>query len=361
MKAKRFIAPALLAVLVLSCPTIMVFAQEKKDAKQEKVFIPKEVKAVLQEGLASRQGRQDIPVSVGRHFFLPAQENLYGVFYVKLKNSDLGFAPAVQPPAKPAAQPVDQPPATPPLQANFNIFVQFNKVDPAKGLQPFREIYMPTSLQEDPASYDPNKENLYSLGYPLPAGNYVLALAVTSLDLKKIGAAYFEFALPDPRSFVETLGSTPMLFTKKIDQTDAPETKTLLHKDFFAYSILKVYANLENTFAVGENVDLFLYIFGCQPNANDPQKFTLETNFEVKKFDEAKKAEETVIRWATQNYEAPLVIQTLPLKQTLVIKDDKGERKETRDLSAGKYTLILKMTDKNSGRLLAQTTEFEVK
>ena len=357
MKTKRLIIPVILVVFPLSFLPTIVFAQVNKEAKQEKVFIPKEVKTVLQDGLAAKQGRADIPVSVNRHFFLPAQENLYGIFYLKIKNSDLGFAPA----APAAAQLPGQPPAVQPLQASFNIFLQFNKVDPDKGLQPFREVYVPASLQEDPAAYDPEKENLYSFGYPLPGGQYMMALAITSLDLKKIGTAYFDFTLPDPRSFTEALGSTPMLFTKKMDQSDTPETKTVLHKDLFAYSILKIQPNLENAFAVGENMDLLLYIFGGQPNADDPQKFSLETNFEVMKYDEAKKAEETVIRWATQNYDAPLVIQTLPLKQTLVIKDDKGERKETRDLPAGKYSLALKMTDKNSGRLLSQATAFEVK
>jgi len=353
MKAKRFIAPALLIVCVLSSFVVTGFAQDKKDAKQEKVFIPKEVKTVLQQGYAARQGRQDIPVSVTRFLYLPAQENLYGIFYFKIKNSDLGFAPA--------AQAGTQPQATPPLQANFNIFFQFTNEQEGQTPQLVREVYVPSSLQEDPASYDPNKENYYSLGYPLPAGTYVMSLAVTSLDLKRIGTVYYQFVLPDPRSFTETLGATPLFFTKKMDQVDAPETKTVLHKDFFAYSILQVYPNLENTFAVGESIEILTFIFGAQPNADDPQKLTLETNFEVKKYDEEKKAEETAIRWATQNYDAPLVIQTLPMKQTVVIKDDKGERQETNDLAAGKYTLVMKMTDKNSNRAVSQTIEFEIK
>ncbi len=353
MKAKRLIAPALIAACILSSFVIAGFAQDKKDVKQEKVFIPKEVKTVLQQGYAARQGRQDIPVSITKFLYLPAQENLYGIFYFKIKNSDLGFAPAAQTGA--------QPEATPLLQANFNVFLQFTKEQEGQAPQLVREVYVPVSLQEDPASYDPNKENYYSIGYPMPADSYVMSVAVTSLDLKRIGTVYYSFVLPDPRSFTEALGATPLFFTKKIDQIDAPETKTILHKDFFAYSILQVYPNLENIFAVGESMEILTFIFGAQANADDPQKLALETNFEVTKFNEEKKAEETAIRWATQNYDAPLIIQTLPMKQTAVIKDDKGERTETNDLAAGKYTLVMKMTDKNSGRAVSQSIAFEIK
>ncbi len=68
------------------------------------------------------------------------------------------------------------------------------------------------------------------------------------------------------------------------------------------------------------------------------------------------------VRFAPGKYETPLVPQPLYLKQTLIItSEEEGERRETRDLAPGKYTLSLKITDNVSGKSGTKTIDFEVK
>jgi len=176
---------------------------------------------------------------------------------------------------------------------------------------------------------------------------------VTSLDLQKIGTAYYEFTLPDTASFTKELETTPVFFVKQLEQMEAPETRTTLHQGYCTYSILKIVPNLEKVFVAGDNLDIFYFIFGVQPN--EQQKFDLEVNYEVKKGDDS------AIRWTLQKYESPLVSQPLPLKQTVQIKTGEEERTEQRDLAPGNYTLIIKIDDKVSAKSVTKTVDFEVK
>lgn len=370
---KKLITPLFLLVFGLSVlvPLSPAAPQQQKDKKakpeaqqEEKIFIPKDVKTALQAGLASRQGRQDIPYTIFRHLYLPARENFHIVFFLKIKNADLGFVPVgtvTQQPQKAkeekekeeeAQVPEAQPPSE--LQANFNIFLQFNLIGEGGTSQILKEVFVPANFRVESPVYDPEKEETYMIGYPLPPGKYILAMAVTSLDLQKIGTSYFEFSLSDMTSFTDTLGATPVFFIKSIEQMGSPEMKTSVHKDFFTYSILKIMPNIDNVFAVGENLDIFYFIFGAQPN--EQQQYEIETNYEVKK------DEDMAIRWQPQTYNAPLVSQPLPLKQTVVTTLESGEQKqEQRDLAAGVYTLVIKITDKLSGKTLTEEVNFEVK
>lgn len=347
MKAHKAIVRAFLLVFLVSLIAgVGANAQDtpkgKAPQQPEKVYIPKEVKLVLQEGMAARQGRQDIPVSIFQHLFFPAPGSMHSVFFLKLKNADLGFVQS--------AQPVGDTPA--PFLASLSLFLQFHRLEEGKAPQVVREVYVPTSLQEDGATYDADKEETYAVGYPLPPGRYLLAMAVSSLDLKRIGTHYFEFDLPHAGAITEELVTTPIFFVKQLEQMEAPEIQTVLHKDFFTYSILKIYPYLDNTLNVGEDFELFFIIFGAQPN--EQQRFILEANYEVKK------GEETAIRWQSQTYQAPLVSQPLPLEQTRLIKTETEEKSETQDLPAGKYTLVIKITDKVSGKTLTKTADFEI-
>lgn len=360
MRAKRIIIPTLLVIMVFSMMTFLGAAKQKDKPQakaQERVFIPKEVKAIIQEGLASRQGRQDIPVTIFDSLFLPARENFHVVFFMNITNSALGYAPAATTPAAPAVkkgpQEVAPQEAVEQLQANFNVFLQFNRFDEAGALQLAREVYIPSSIQVPAAGFEPDKEDMYSIGYPMPTGHYLLALAVTSLDLKKVGVSYCEFTLPDSTQFAKEMDTTPIFFVKQMDQMSGVEQRTMFHKGSFTYSVLKIVPNLEKVFNAGENLDIFFYIFGPQPNQS--QQYDIEVNFEVKK------GEESNVRWSPQAYNSPLISQPLPLKQTVKIKDDKGERTEQRDLPAGKYTLVISILDKATQNKATKNVEFEVK
>lgn len=367
MTKKKLIVSILLGAMlvILLAPLPNAAAQRPKPKQKppkegEKIFIPKEVKSVLEDGLLTREGRKDIPVNIIYSLFLPARENFHTVFFLKMKNADLGYIPIGTPAAQkseaePASGPsnqeaVAQQPAQ--LQASFNVFLQFNRFEETE-LKPFKEVYVPASLQVESAGYDPEKEEIYTVGYPLPAGHYLLGLAVTSLDLQKIGTAYHEFSIPDPASFTKQLGTTPIFFLKDYKQMEAPETMVKLHKGSFTYSILDIIPNLDKVFTAGVNLDIFFYIFGAQPS--DQQKFDIEINYEVKK------GEEYAIRWTPQKYESPLISQPLPLKQTVQIKSGEEVRTEQRDLAPGLYTLVINISDKVSGKSLTTSVDFEVR
>jgi hypothetical protein len=339
--------------------TVQEKDKTKEQAKQpEKIFIPKEVKSALQEGLTSRKGRQDIPINIFQSLYLPARENFHIVFMMNLKNSDLGFAPMTAAPAEPKAEkkgpqetPVQE--AAENLQANFNVFLEFNKLDEAGVPTVFREVYVPANIQVPAAGYDPEKAEVYSVGYPLPFGHYLLAIALTSLDLKKIGTAYHEFTIPDPSQFSKTLDTTSIFFVKKIDEMESVEQRTVFHKGYFTYSVLKIVPNIEKVFTAGENLDIFFFIFGTQPNQS--QQYDIEINFEVKK------GEESALKWAAQTYNSPLISQPLPLKQTVKIKKgDEPEQVEQRDLPVGTYALVIKILDKVSQNTGVKTVDFTV-
>ena len=357
MNAKRIIAPVLLIALSVSLLTGLSSAAQK--AKQEeKVFIPKEVKADIQEGLASRQGRQDIPFTIFHKLYLPARENFHIVFFMNIKNSDLGYAPVAAAPAEmktgqkgPQETPVQEAPAE--LQASFNVFLQFNRLDKNGVPEVFREAYVPTTIRVPAAGFDAEKEDVYSVGYPLPAGDYVVAIALTSLDMQKVGIAYHEFTLPDTTKVSKTLETTPIFFAKQIDQMEAAEQQTVFHTGCFTYAILKVVPNLDRVFSVGENLDIFFFIFGANPNSS--QQYDIEIDFEVKK------GEEMQIKFSPQTYPTPMISQPLPMKQTVKIKTGEEERIEQRDLPAGNYTLVITLLDKVSQNTAVKTIDFEVK
>lgn len=362
MSLKNYIIPVLIAGLLFSLLAPLSAANQKEKNKpapkpEEKVFIPKEVKAVFQEGLAARQGRQDIPVNIFHSLFLPARENYQIVFFMNIKNSALGYESLGS--IVPAGQKPEEKPETTPaqeaglLEAKFNVFVQFNRLEEGAEPQVAREVYVPTSLQVDGASFDPEKEDMYSLGYPLPAGHYLLALAVASLDLQKIGTAYHEFTLPDASTFTKAMETSSIFFIKSFEQMEAPETRTIFHKGFFTYSILKIVPNIDKVFTAGDNLDIFFFIFGAQPN--EQQQFNIEVNYEVKK------GEESAIRWTLQTYNSPLISQPLPLKQTVKIKTGTEEKTELRDLAPGTYTLVINALDKVSGNPVTKSVDFEVK
>ncbi|MBP1767524.1 MAG: hypothetical protein H6P98_1639 [Candidatus Aminicenantes bacterium] len=359
MKAKGIIVPFILLAMGLSLVTGLSLAAQQKDKKQDKIFIPKEVSSLIQDGLASRQGRQDIPVNIFRTLYLPAKENFQAIFLMNIKNSALGFAPAA--PAAPGTEAGKNGPqetaaqeAGETLQAGFNVFLQFNRLDDSGEPSVFREVYVPATIQVPAAGFDPEKEDLYSVGYPLPFGHYLLALAVTSLDLKSVGIAYHEFTIPDPSQFSKTLDTTPVFFVKQMDQMEAVEQRTVFHRGMFTYSVLKVVPNIDNSFQLGENLDIFFYIFGAKPNSS--QQYDIEINFEVKQ------GEQSSIKWSSQTYNSPLISQPLPMKQTVKIKKgDEPERIEQRDLPAGSYTLVISVLDKASQNSVVKTLDITVK
>lgn len=362
MKNKSLIIPVvLLGLITVLTMTPALTAQEGQQAAQKaQVSIPPQVKSILTEGAETRQARLDIPFSfVDKEIFLPAQMNLHRIFFFKVKNADLGF---VEPAAagekakekKEGQEEISAFEATPAmLQSRTHVFLDYKQLDGSFS----KEVYIPLFLQVDGGSYEAEKEEIFTTGYPLPPGKYLLSMAIASQDLQKIGTQYLEFTLPDPTGFAEELGVTPVFCVNKMDRMSAAETSTEIHKDFFTYSVLQVEANMNDEFAANENLDIFFFIFGAQTNAEGRSDIVI--NYEVLK------GEEVVIRYAETKYDMPLVSQPLPLKRTVLVKTTTDgtttEKQEQRDIDPGEYALSIKIKDINSGKTLDKVLNFTVK
>lgn len=363
MKIRNLIIPVLLLGFILNLilsPSLAAELKEKNAQEDKPIFIPKEIKSIFKEGIKTREARLDIPFTIIKHLYLPAQESMHSIFIFKVKNADLGFSPiAPESPEKKEEEEIEKE-ALPEseivptkLQSNSHIFLQFNKLEEKAPGEMVKEIYIPVNFQVESSSYEPDKEELYTTGYPLLPGDYLLSMAIASENLEKIGTQYFEFSLPNPSSFTNSLETTPIFFIKSMKRMASAELKTKVHKGFFTYSVLQIEANVERIFSPGDNFELLFYIFGAQPLENG--KYNIEVNYEILK------GEEKVIRFAPGNYEIPIIGQPLHLKRTVLIKSEAGERKETRDLEPGKYILSIKITDKLSGNSVDKRIDFEVK
>jgi hypothetical protein len=359
MRMRKIAVLALLAGFLVSIVPSLPAAQNQApppQKKENKVFIPKEVKTVMEAGLMNKQSRQDIPFTITGNLYLPAVGAFHNVYCLNIKNADLSFSPApaaAETNKGKTAEKSEAPAAAPDMQAKFDIFLQIRDI--AGGLPGLlvREVYVPCQEIVPAADYDPEKTETYFLWYPLPAGKYLTAMALTTPDLKKMGIQYYEFNLPDQASFTDKLDLTPIFSSKSIERMDAPETRPILHKGFFTMAVLKIIPNLNNVIAVKDNLDILFYVFGAKLSAE--QKYALEMSFEVMKGDQ------TAIRFAPAVFESPLVSLPLPMKYTVVKQTDAGEVKEDKDLEPGQYVLVIKILDKNSGYTLTKNVDFEVK
>ncbi|MCX6566291.1 MAG: hypothetical protein NTW38_07705 [Candidatus Aminicenantes bacterium] len=324
--------------------------KNKKEAAQEKIIIPKEVKTAMEAGLAARQPvKTDIPFTISETVVMPGpQQVIYVYFLLKVKNADLGYAlPAAPIVADPTAA---VPPAK--LQAKGHVFVQFYKLENGNAGPLVKELYIPAALESDATGYDPEAMDWYSFGYPLPPGNYLAAIALTSNDLTKSGIQYYEFSLPDPAGFTEKLETSTILCMKEFRQVEAPEAKIGFHRGLLSWSVARITPNLTKTIKVGDALDLFFFIYGARPN--DAGKFDIQIDFEVVQGDKAQ------IKFAPGQFQSPLVSLPLPMTQSLEIRTgDKVENKQ-QDLAAGSYVLIVKMLDNVSGLKGEKKIEFVV-
>jgi hypothetical protein len=352
MRIHRSIVPLILVGFVLGLVIVPGIAQQAKpEAKQPaKTFIPKEVKDILAQNLESRQARQDIPFTIFKQLYLPARDASYIYFFYKIKNADLGFVPA---PAVPGAA-ADAPAK---MKAAADVFLQFHQMEGGKPAKIIKEVYVPVNLEKEAAGFDPDAEDWYTVGYPLMPGSYLLATAVATRDLKKIGTAYSDFVLPDAKSFTTALDTTPIIFLSDYKELQSAETVAEFHPGYLRYAILQISPNIESTIAVGDTLDTFFYIYGAKSDASGA--FNIECVFEVTKGDEP------AIKFAPQAYLNPFISQPLPMKQTLITKttDEKGEPKESQkvqDLPAGDYTFTIKITDKISGLTCTKSVDFTV-
>lgn len=351
MKASRTIAAALAVFVVVGALAVTAQAapgpqKSKTPPKATKASMPKEVEAVIQEGLATRQGRQDIPFGIFRTLILPAQQdNLYPVWFFKVKNGDLGFAPAAS--------------GTGEMEATVNAFFEFFQPDAAGALKPKFGGKAQALLKTDGAGYAPDKEDWYSFGLALPHGQYTMALVLASPDMKKLGVSYSDITLPGADATASALVPTDPVIVIAMDQVE-PDQRPTIHRGCFTWGAAKVVTNAAYEVGSGENLEILFFVLGAQvkdPAAERPA-LDLEVNFEVQSEDG-----KPAIKWAPQSYEIYLVNQPLPLFQTLQTMDEKGTVTKTdkKPLPAGKYILAVNVLDKVSGKKGETKMAFSVK
>jgi hypothetical protein len=351
MRASRTIASALalFATLgVLAGSVQAATAQQKKPEPKPaaKASMPKEIEAVIQEGLAARQGRQDMPFSLVKTLVLPAQaNNLYPIFFFKAKNGDLGYAPSLT--------------GSGAMETTFNVFFEFFQPDATGALKSRFGGKTQAALSTDGTGYAPEKEDWYSFGMTLPAGKYTMALVLGTTDMKKLSVAYSELTLPGPDAYETTLWPTDPIIIVAMDQVD-PDQRPTIHRGYFTWGAAKVVHNAAYEIGVGENLEVLFFVLGAA--AKDPAAprpaLDLEVNYEVQSLDG-----KPVIKWTPQSYELYLVNQPLPLFQTIQKLDEKGTvlGEEKKPLVAGSYNLAITVTDKVSGKKADTKMAFSVK
>lgn len=129
-------------------------------------------------------------------------------------------------------------------------------------------------------------------------------------------------------------------------------------KDSQVFALAVSGPNIDNVLSPGEQIDVGFCVFGAKPKGEPGQqaKYDIEVSYEVQQEDGR-----AAILWTPQKYDFAFVSQPLLLKQTVMIKDDKGERQEQRDLTAGKYALVINVKDKVTGATVEKKVPFEVK
>ena len=119
-----------------------------------------------------------------------------------------------------------------------------------------------------------------------------------------------EFSLPNPADFNDTMDTTPIFFVKDLQRMAQPEMKVEIHRDYFTYSVLQITPSLDNLFKVGQNLDIFFFIYGAQPKADG--NYDIEASYQVIQEDNP------VSKFSGTKYNNPIISQPLPLKKTVV-------------------------------------------
>ncbi len=309
-------------------------SQENPEIKKEieffhkQVKVPPEIGEEFERNLDQRIPKKDIVLNYLRTLYFPAQgDNVHTVFLFKLKNSDLGFEPG------------DLIKNT--LVADLDFFLRFYQMKGKELKGILKEIYIPYSIEIDKDEFSSEQEELYCIANPLPPGEYLLALAIASDELSRIGTAYVEISLPDIRSFPNRLGTSPIFFVKSLEKILSPETEVKVHRGFFYYSILKIEPKAENIFSQEEIPDIFYFIYGARPNKQ--KQFKIEVDYRVKR------GEEDLIKYATQTYLSPFISHKIPLEL--------GEE----SLVPGEYVLQVEIRDMITNLKTKKEISFEVR
>lgn len=329
MNMKKFAVLVLAVALLMALPLVAKkkpAAEEKKPA-QASLYIATQVAAVIDANAPQRLNRTDIPLTVLPTLYLPAQQNyIYPVFLFQVKNADLNPVAAAETPDV--------------LSSKFHVFTRVYKLENGALGAVVRERYFPFNQEENKAAFQPEAVNYYSIaGEIFPAGNYLLALALSTPDFSKISVVFSEFTLPDVAQLQGKLDATPIFSVVGLKQMPVAETHRVIHKNSFVYNYLELSPNVNNEFKVGQSLDLFFFILGSKPDAGNA--YNLQVTYRFKK--EGKEVRKLGPVQAT----SIIVSQPIALTFTEITKNAKGaeiDRKEMK-MEPGDYTLEIEMLD----------------
>jgi hypothetical protein len=317
--------------------------------EEEAVKIPKEVASVMEANLPTREPKLDIPLSYVKTLYFPYQSDFYTVFFLKVKNKDLGYvAPFFAENKKKGKQEGKQEEQIQEeeqiLSCNVDFFFRIHSLEEDGRVKNIhKEIYLPYADQVGSKDYNPEEENLYSFGTIFPPGRYLLSGAAASLDLTKIGLFFQEFYLPSPSDFKKNLGITPLFFVKSLKRMPSPDSAITLYKNLFHYATLEIEPYFDYEFSLQERLDIFYFILGMNPSEDG--KFKFEVSYVYKK------GEEDVVKFEPRVENVPAPIVSVPLSLSF----------EDKKLYPGEYTLGIHIKDKNSKKEGRDNTRFILK
>jgi photosystem II stability/assembly factor-like uncharacterized protein len=348
--------------------------------KPKAVFIPEQIKDMIQEGFIARKGRQEIPFSIVKWLFMPARSipaavillnndepiltilperyftagDFYqAVVFFKARNADLGYAAKAQPSDRESGQKDDPSDIR---EAEFKVFLEFRQKVAAGISRVVQEVFIPATIREKSATYDPDKENWYSANVILRPGEYTLGAAFASKDLNKVGVNYIDMDIPGPESYSRTLEMTPPFFIKHLEQMEEPDQVFLLHKNEFTYSLNEIVINIDNVLLPGEQMMISYFILGAIPKPRLEKEVWLEAAYEVQNEDGS-----VAIKWEPRDHNSAGITEVLPWKPTVMVWEEHGGKEVRGDLGPGKYNLVITVEDKMSGATIEKQIPFEVR
>lgn len=329
--------------VVLTLTALVAVALPLAAQQQQQIVIPPQVASLIDAGLAQQQGRMDIPMACLKTLYLPAQQGqVYPVFFFQLKNADLGFA-----------APADNPAL---LKAAHYVFLRVYRLAPGAAPVVARERNARFDLEEAQAAFQPEALNYYTLaGDIYPAGDYRLALAVTTPDYAKISVVYSDFTLPDYAQLKNQLATTPVFSVLNLQMLPVADSRLTVHKNSFVYNTLLLAPKMNAEFKAGESLDLFYFIIGA---ASDPASGAMNLQITYT----FKKDGKEVNKLAPQTVNSPIISQPIDFTFTEVTKDAKGKEtdRKTKLLEPGDYVLEIELLDNVSKAKGLQEFKFKI-
>jgi hypothetical protein len=317
-------------LLTLFSLSVLGYSQE---SKEKPVKIPREVAKIIEANLAQRQAQIDIPLSYFKTLYFPYQNDYFTCFFLKIKNSALGYEAATVEEKKEKAKKEEEKKVGEEqkvLSCNIDFFFRIYSLNKDGQVNKIhKEIYLLYGDQVVSENYNPDEENVYSFGTLFPPGHYLLSAAAASPDLAKIGLVFQEFYLPIPSDLEKNLELTPLLFLKSMKRMPSPDSVISLYKNLFHYSLLEVEPLFDHEFSSSEKLDIFYFILGGTPSEDG--KFSFEINYVYRR------GEQEVVKFQPQILDkVPAPVVSLPLD--LLFAD--------KILEPGEYTLEITVKEK---------------